>query len=95
MNAVVENVHLQIVEGVASVFGLTQLHRAKVKSFHRPQPKQRKIQPDRVLGIDLPQRRRQLVDCPPVVGFSRQQAKLAPHVAGVHVQRDVQILRLE
>ena len=36
MNAVVEHVHLRVVEGVASVFGLSQLHRAKVKILPSP-----------------------------------------------------------
>ena len=95
MNAVVEHVHLRIVEGVASVFGLTQLHRAKVKILPSPPTQTAQNRAGPGPGDRFPARTPSTRPPPSSRWLSRQKAKLAPHVAGVHVQRDVQILRLE
>ena len=94
MNAVVEHVHLRVVEGVASVFGLSQLHRAKVKIL--PSPPTQTAQNPAGPGPGDPSPSMTPSIPPPASRWPcASTSRVCVHVAGVHVQRDVQVLRPE
>src|SRR5699024_8341806 len=52
-------------------------------------PEQGEIVPHRVFRLQLPERRRHLLDCPPVVLSALQEPQRPRHVPAVHVQRKV------